>query len=91
MGLADWAALSAAAARVGAGGIEVVDAEIESSCQKGLRGVFVLDGTKACAGPEADTGDHFTGLAKAAFRQCARRLRGSRFGGAEHNGGGGGF
>ena len=56
-------------ARVGAGGVEVIDAEAESPFEQGLRRVFVFDGAEAGAGAETDARDHFTGFAEAAFRQ----------------------
>ena len=57
------------AARVGARGIEVVDAGSESPFEQGLRRVFVFDGAETGAGAETDAGDHFTGFAEAAFWQ----------------------
>ena len=51
---------------VGAGGVEVIDAEHESAFEQRLRRVFIFDRTEPGARTEADAGYHFAGLAQTA-------------------------
>ena len=63
-------------ARVGTRGVEIVNAKGESALEQRLRGIFVLNGAEACAGAEADAGNHFSSSPQPAFRQrnCDRAL-----------------
>src|SRR5687768_14478105 len=51
-----------AAAGVGAGGVEVIDAQIESALEQRLRAVFTFDRTEPSAAAKTDAGNHLAGF-----------------------------